>query len=172
MRRADWSRVSAAFASRRPRRCADASDPLIGVATIGLAVEAVRRPGPYDVTMSLSTSVPARLVAIGLVAGLMSAIFGVGGGIVIVPLLLLLCAFPPREAAAASLGAIMITALAGVALYAARGEVRVGYAALVGIPATIGAIGGAALQQRVSAALLMSAFAAFLAGLGVWMIAG
>ena len=43
-----------------------------------------------------------------------------------------------------------MTATAGVALYAARGEVRAGYAALVGIPAVAGALGGTSLQQRVS----------------------
>ena len=42
---------------------------------------------------------------------LFSALFGVGGGIVIVPLLLLVAAFGPREATATSLGAIVITAL-------------------------------------------------------------
>lgn len=112
-----------------------------------------------------------RLVAIGLAAGLLSALFGVGGGIVIVPLLLLLCAFPAREAAATSLGAVAITALAGVALYAVRGDVRVGYAALVGVPATAGALAGAALQQRLSSWLLTFGFAVLLASIGVWLLA-
>jgi uncharacterized protein len=113
----------------------------------------------------------ARLLAIGLVAGLMSALFGVGGGIVVAPLLLLLCAFPAREAAATSLGAVAITALAGVALYAARGDVRVGYATLVGVPATASALAGAALQQRLSSSLLTLGFAALLASIGVWLLA-
>ena len=69
-----------------------------------------------------------RLVLIGLVAGLFSSLFGVGGGIVIVPLLLLTAAFQPREATATSLGAIVITAIAGVTLYALRGKVDVSYA--------------------------------------------
>ena len=55
-----------------------------------------------------------RLVLIGLVAGMFSSLFGVGGGIVIVPLLILVAAFGAREATATSLGAIVITALAGV----------------------------------------------------------
>ena len=76
-----------------------------------------------------------RLVLIGLVAGSSSSLFGVGGGIVIVPLLILLAASAPKEATATSLGAIVITALAGVTLYALRGKVDVAYAALVGIPA-------------------------------------
>ena len=120
----------------------------------------------------MANSLSARLVAIGLVAGLLSAVFGVGGGIVVVPLLLLVCAFAPREAAATSLGAIAITALGGVLLYAVRGDVRVGYAALVGLPAIVGALGGAALQQRLSGTTLTFAFAALLGGLGVWMLTG
>ena len=117
-------------------------------------------------------SLSVRLAAIGLVAGLMSAVFGVGGGIVIVPLLLLVTAFLPHEAAATSLGAVAITALGGVALYAARGDVRVGHAALVGIPAIVGALVGTALQQRLSGPVLTFAFSALLGGLGVWMLVG
>ncbi len=120
----------------------------------------------------MARSLSVRLVAIGLVAGVLSALFGVGGGIVIVPLLLLLCAFAPREAAATSLGAVAITALGGVALYAVRGEVRVGHAALVGIPAIGGALAGTALQQRLSGSVLTLAFAALLAGVAIWMIVG
>ncbi len=52
-----------------------------------------------------------RLVAIGLVAGVFSAFFGVGGGIVAVPLLILLAGFPERVATATSLLAIAITAI-------------------------------------------------------------
>ena len=120
----------------------------------------------------MARSLSVRLVAIGLVADVLSAVFGVGGGIVIVPLLLLLGAFAPREAAATSLGAVAITSLGGVALYALRGEVRVGYAALVGIPAVIGALAGTTLQQRVSGAALTFGFAALLCGVGVWLIVG
>lgn len=120
----------------------------------------------------MARSLSARLVAIGLLSGLLSALFGVGGGIVIVPLLLLACAFAPREAAATSLGAVAITALGGVALYAYRGEVRVGYAVLVGVPAVLGALAGTALQQRVSGIALTLGFAALLGSIGVWLIVG
>jgi uncharacterized membrane protein YfcA len=111
-----------------------------------------------------------RLAAIGLAAGLFSALFGVGGGIVTVPLLILALSFPPRDAAATSLGAIGITALAGAVVYALRGEVDVAYAALVGLPASAGVVAGSALQQRVPAHRLMLLFAAFLAAVGVWLI--
>src|SRR5262249_30148876 len=76
------------------------------------------------------SGVSARLVGIGLVAGVFSALFGVGGGLVIVPLLLLLAAYPPHQATATSLGAVAITALAGVIAYALRHDIRYAYAAL------------------------------------------
>jgi uncharacterized membrane protein YfcA len=113
-----------------------------------------------------------RLVIIGLVAGTFSSLFGVGGGIVIVPLLILLAAFGTREATATSLGAIVITALAGVTLYAVRGKVDVPYAMLVGLPAMGGALIGTAAQKRISGRALTLAFSALLAAIGVWLIAG
>jgi len=111
-----------------------------------------------------------RLVAIGLVAGIFAALFGVGGGIVAVPLLILFARLPERSATATSLGAIGITALAGVVVYALRGEVHVGYAALVGLPAAVGAILGTSLQQRITTATLTYGFAGLLVAVGVWLL--
>jgi uncharacterized protein len=110
-----------------------------------------------------------RLIAIGLVAGFYSALFGVGGGSVIVPLLVL-SGFAAREATATSLAAIGVTATAGVVVYALYGDVRPGYAALVGIPAAAGVVLGTALQQRLSHRLLLGAFAVFLAGIGIKLV--
>jgi hypothetical protein len=111
-----------------------------------------------------------RLVAIGLAAGVFSALFGVGGGIVAVPLLILVARLSERVATATSLGAIAITALAGVIVYAARGHVDVGYAALVGLPAAMGALLGTSLQQRITAGALTYAFAVLLTAVGVWLL--
>lgn len=114
----------------------------------------------------------ARLVAIGLVAGVFSSLFGVGGGLVIVPLLLLLAAYPPHQATATSLGAVAITAIAGVVAYALRHDIHYAYAALVGLPATVGVVGGAALQQRFTGRALTVSFALLLVGLGIWLLVG
>ena len=103
-----------------------------------------------------------RLVFIGLAAGFFSALLGVGGGLVIVPLLILAAGFAERSAAATSLAAIGITALAGVATYAALGRVHVTEAAAVGLPAALGALAGTALQQRVPRRAFSLLFAAFL----------
>lgn len=111
-----------------------------------------------------------RLVLIGLAAGFFSALFGVGGGLVVVPLLLLLCHWDERPAAATSLAAIGVIALAGTISYGVRGELEPGAAALIGIPAAAGAIAGAALQQRLANRTLSIAFALLLAALGVKLI--
>jgi uncharacterized protein len=111
-----------------------------------------------------------RLVVIGLVAGFFSALFGVGGGVVIVPLLLLAAQWELREASATSLAAIGITATAGVITYVAHGEVRPVYAVLLGVPAAIGAAGGATLQQRVPVRTLSFLFAGVLVAIAVRML--
>ena len=111
-----------------------------------------------------------RLVAIGIAAGVFSAFFGVGGGILAVPLLILFAGIPERAATATSLAAIGITATAGVVVFSVRGEVDAGYAALVGLPAAVGAVAGTSLQQRVRTSTLTYGFAVLLSGVGVWLL--
>lgn len=110
------------------------------------------------------------LVVIGLVAGVFSALFGVGGGILIVPLLLFFARFSERPAMATSLGAIGVTAFAGVVGYTLTGRVRPAEAVLVGLPAAVGAVVGATLQQRVPRRALSLLFAALLAGIAVTLL--
>lgn len=112
----------------------------------------------------------ARLVAIGLAAGFFSALFGVGGGIVVVPLLLVLLHFELRPATATSLAAIGITALVGTIAYVLHHDVQGDYGALLGLPAAIGAVGGTAIQQRVNTRTLSLLFAALLVGLAVKLL--
>jgi uncharacterized protein len=111
-----------------------------------------------------------RLLLIGLLAGFFSALFGVGGGVVIVPLLLFLGGFELRNATATSLGAIAITAAAGVVTYAVHGDVEPVYAALVGVPATAGVLAGTTIQQRVPVHTLSYLFAALLTAIAVRML--
>jgi hypothetical protein len=111
-----------------------------------------------------------RLVLIGLAAGFFSALFGVGGGIIVVPLLILFLRYAEREAMATSLAAIALVALAGVVTYAFHDEVRPAEAALLGVPAAVGAIAGTTLQQRLSNRALAFAFAALLAGVGITLL--
>jgi uncharacterized membrane protein YfcA len=111
-----------------------------------------------------------RLVAIGLAAGFFSALFGVGGGIVVVPLLVLAAGFDERSATGTSLAAIGLIALAGTVSYSIRGEVDVGAAALLGLPAALGAVAGARLQQRLATRTLLLGLAVLLVTIAVYLV--
>ena len=111
-----------------------------------------------------------RLVVIGLVAGFFSALFGVGGGIVVVPLLILAADFRERSAMATSLASIGLIAVAGSISYALRGDVHLGYAMLIGLPAALGAVAGTTLQQRLATRALTLSFAGLLTAIGIWML--
>lgn len=101
------------------------------------------------------------LGGIGVASGFLSALFGVGGGIVVVPALVLLLGFDSRSATATSLAAIGITALAGTFSFSLFDHVDWDAAALVGLPALAGSIAGVRLQHRISSRLLTRLFALF-----------
>ncbi|HZB85357.1 MAG TPA: sulfite exporter TauE/SafE family protein [Gaiellaceae bacterium] len=107
------------------------------------------------------------LGGIGIASGFLSALFGVGGGIVIVPLLVLLAGFDSRVATATSLAAILVTAIAGVTSFSLLDHVDWDAAALVGVPAVAGSLAGVRLQQRVSSRRLTLLFALFILAVAV-----
>ena len=111
-----------------------------------------------------------RLLAIGVAAGVFSALFGVGGGIIIVPLLVFVVGLAPRAATGTSLAALAFTAAAGATAYAFHGDVRPGAAAIVGIPAVFGIVAGVALQQRLTSRTLTLGFALLLTGVGIRLL--
>ncbi|GAA3940923.1 sulfite exporter TauE/SafE family protein [Microbacterium soli] len=101
-------------------------------------------------------------VVIGLTAGLLSGLFGVGGGTVIVPLLVLMLRFDQRRAAGTSLAAIVPTASVGVVSYALSGSVAWIAALVLAAASVIGAQIGTRLLPRISQAALRWGFVAFL----------
>jgi uncharacterized protein len=112
------------------------------------------------------------LVGIGLAGGFFSALFGVGGGIVVVPLLVLLAGVCPKPATGTSLAAIGFTALFGAAAFTVLGDVRWPEAVVVGLPAVAGTLLGTWLQQRVSSRAVVLLFALFLVVVAVRLFAG
>ncbi|WP_336502113.1 sulfite exporter TauE/SafE family protein [Microbacterium paraoxydans] len=104
----------------------------------------------------------AAFIGIGLLAGLLSGLFGVGGGTVIVPLLVLLLAFDQRLAAGTSLAAIVPTAAVGVISYAASGSVAWIPALILAAGAVVGAQIGTRLLPRISQTALRWGFVGFL----------
>jgi uncharacterized membrane protein YfcA len=107
------------------------------------------------------------LVAIGLVAGFFSGLFGVGGGVLIVPLLIAFVAYQPKGAMATSLAAILFTSIAAALSHASAGNVAWKEGALIGLPAVVGAVGGAALHQRIDTRRVVLLFSVFLACVAV-----
>jgi uncharacterized membrane protein YfcA len=111
-----------------------------------------------------------QLAAIGTAAGAFSGLFGVGGGTIIVPLLIAWLGYGEREATGTSMAAIIVIAAFAVALQAGYGNVDVGNAALVGIPAIGGAVLGTALQQRIPERAISLLFAVLLVVIAVELI--
>jgi uncharacterized membrane protein YfcA len=102
-------------------------------------------------------------VGVGLLAGLLSGLFGVGGGTVIVPFLVLMLAFDQRLAAGTSLAAIVPTAAIGVISYAVHDSVAWIPALLLAAGAVVGAQIGTWMLPRVPLTVLRWSFVGFLA---------
>ncbi len=101
-------------------------------------------------------------IGIGLLAGLMSGLFGVGGGTVIVPLLVLLLKFDQRRAAGTSLAAIVPTATIGVISYGVHGSVAWIPALILAAGAVVGAQVGTWLLPKLPVTALRWGFVGFL----------
>jgi uncharacterized membrane protein YfcA len=68
------------------------------------------------------------LLAIGLLAGLVSSLLGVGGGIILVPMLVLFCGQDIRQATCNSLGGVCLISLIGLIQHALFGQLLPGLA--------------------------------------------
>lgn len=100
-----------------------------------------------------------RAIAVGVVAGVASGLFGVGGGIVLVPGLVMLAGLGQRMAHGTSLAAIVPIALAGVVGYATGGEVDGVAALLTAIGVLVGAPVGVHMLGRLPERTLRIGFA-------------
>jgi len=117
-----------------------------------------------------ATSRTLKLAAIGTAAGILSGLLGVGGGSVIVPLLIIWMGYGAREATGTSMMAIIVIAAVAVILQAFYGNVDPPNAAIVGVPAVVGAFAGTALQQRTPERLIALLFAALLIVIAIELI--
>jgi uncharacterized membrane protein YfcA len=122
------------------------------------------------VPSSLDRNQLAAAAAVGLVAGFLSGLFGVGGGILIVPGLVLLLKMDQRLAHGTSLGAILPIAAAGVVGYALEHDVDWSAGALVVLGAVVGAVIGARLLGRLPERTLQLSFAAFLVATAIRLL--
>ncbi len=100
---------------------------------------------------------------IGLVAGVLSGLFGIGGGVVIVPALVVVARFAPEKATGTSLASLLLPVGAlGAWQYYRNGLVDIRVATIVALGLLVGAFVGAHAALRMPPRDLQRAFAVFL----------
>ena len=100
---------------------------------------------------------------IGLVAGVVSGLFGIGGAVVIVPALVLLAKLPQHTANGTSLAALLLpVGILGAIEYYRRGQVNIPYAVIIAVGLFIGAFVGANLAGGMADTTLRKAFGGLL----------
>jgi uncharacterized membrane protein YfcA len=102
------------------------------------------------------------IIVIGLAAGVIAGLLGVGGGVLFVPGLVIFVGLTQHQAEATSLLAIVPVALVGAVLQDRYGNVRRGDALFVGVLSVAGAAGGVALANALSGKVLQVGFALFM----------
>src|SRR6476659_7268169 len=111
-------------------------------------------------------------VMTGLVAGVMSGLFGIGGGTVMTPAVQVLVGTPPIIALATPLPAIFPTAITGAWTYRQGGQLDERAAAWIVGPGILGAVAGAALTDVIDTDLLLIVTALLLAREAVKILQG
>lgn len=110
------------------------------------------------------------LLPIGIVVGAFSAIFGVGGGVIIVPVLVMMFGFDQHLAQGTSLAVIVPTAVAGALAHRRRGFLDLRLAALLGAGGVIGVLIGARVALGTPGDVLRDLFGAFLVLAGLRIV--
>ena len=99
-------------------------------------------------------------LAIGLAAGVLSGLFGIGGGIMIIPALIFFAKFPTKLALGTSLGAMLLpVGLLGAYAYHQAGNLNIKASLLISLGLFFGAWLGARVANAIPAAHLQRMFA-------------
>jgi len=116
----------------------------------------------------LTESLVAVMALIGLAGGVLSGLFGIGGGVVIVPLLILVLGFTAQQAAGTSLAALLLpVGLFGAIQYWQAGQVNILNAALLALGLLIGAFIGARLGLSLPSEVIQRGFGVLLVVVGI-----
>ena len=111
------------------------------------------------------------LAAIGVAAGVLSGLFGIGGGVVIVPALIYLAGFDQHTATGTSLAVLLPPIGLGAALeYYRNGAVDVRASLIIAVTVFITAWVSATAANRVPPNYLRLAFGIFVIVVGVTLI--
>ena len=112
----------------------------------------------------------ALAAALGLAAGVLSGLFGVGGGILVVPTLALVLGHTQLEAQATSLAAMIPVVVLGAWRQHGYGNVRWRPALAVGLASALGVAGGVALASALADDVLRKLFAGLLLATAVHLV--
>jgi uncharacterized membrane protein YfcA len=115
-----------------------------------------------DAQLALSPGVIAALVALGLVMGIASGLFGIGGGVILVPVLIAFFGLGDLLAKGTSLLAMIPTSLTGSAANIRAGLVRPSDGLIAGLAAVAASFGGVALAILLPPRIAVILFAVFL----------
>jgi len=108
------------------------------------------------------------LLAIGLAAGVMSGLFGIGGGVVIAPALMLLVGMTQTKANGTSLGALLLPVGALAAWrYHQAGDLDIRASLLLAVGLFFGAYLGATFAISLAPVVLRRLFAGFLVAIAI-----
>lgn len=110
------------------------------------------------------------VVALGVAAGVVAGLFGVGGGIIFVPTLTLILGLGQLEAEATSLLAIIPVAVLGSWRQTRTGEVRWRDATIMGVASIVTAIAGALIADAAPERVLRIGFAILLVATAIQMV--
>jgi uncharacterized membrane protein YfcA len=120
--------------------------------------------------VAVSFALVAATVLAGLIVGMLAALLGVGGGLLMVPFMVLVLERTQHVAEGTSLLVIIPTAAVGAIAHYTRGYVSLGSAGLLGVGGVIGAVAGARLALGTSAPILESLFGLLVIGVGIRFI--
>lgn len=111
-------------------------------------------------------------LAVGLMAGFLSGLLGIGGGVIIVPALVLLLGFAMRTAIGTSLAIVVPTALAGAILHFREGNFHLAAIVYMSIAAVAGSRLGVYLTTIMSDLTLRKVFGVVMLFIALRMILG
>jgi uncharacterized protein len=113
------------------------------------------------------------LLLVGLIAGVASGLFGIGGGLVIVPALVTLLRFDQHRAVGTSLAALLLpVALPAVLSYYNAGKLDLSVAVFVALGLLVGAFAGAKIALGLTPATVKRLYGIFLLIMGLRFIFG
>lgn len=111
------------------------------------------------------------LIFIGILAGMLSGLVGVGGGIIIVPCLVYFLAVGQKQAQGTSLAVLCLpVVLVGVINYYKKGQVNLNYVPLIALGFIVGGYVGSKIALRINDATLKKIFAILLMLISIKML--